>query len=100
MVKKKKRYSTKTKSRMLVIFLFFGMIIVTLGYTLFVNLKEINNLNKEMNKLDEEYVILLDDEAMIETDIKRLEDPVYIARYVREKYMYSKDGELILRIGD
>ena len=100
MVKKKKRYSAKTKGRMLVIFMFFGMIIVTLGYTLFVNLNEINNLNKEMKKLDEEYVVLLDEEAMIEADIKRLEDPVYIARYVREKYMYSKDGELILRFKD
>ena len=100
MVKKKKRYSAKTKGRMLVIFMFFGMIIVTLGYTLVINLKEINNLNKEMNELDEEYVLLLDEEAIIEADIKRLEDPVYIARYVRDKYMYSKDGELILRIGD
>lgn len=100
MVRKKKRYSTKTKGRMLVIFMFFGMIIFTLGYTLFVNLNDINKLNNEKKKLDEEYIILLDEEAMIEADIKRLEDPVYIARYVREKYMYSKDGELILRIGD
>ena len=99
-VKKKKKYSAKTKGRMLVIFMFFGMIIFTLGYTLVVNLKEINDLDKEMRDLDKEYTLLLDEEAMIEADIKRLEDPVYIARYVREKYMYSKDGEIILRFED
>lgn len=98
MVKKKRKYSAKTKGRMLIIFMFFGMIIFTLTYTLVINLKEINELNKEMKELDQEYVLLLDEEAMIEADIKRLEDPIYIARYVREKYMYSKDGELILRI--
>ena len=31
-------------------------------------------------------------------DVEKLEDPDYIARYAREKYMYSKDGEIILRL--
>ena len=31
-------------------------------------------------------------------DIERLSDPVYVARYAREKYFYSKEGEIILRI--
>jgi cell division protein FtsB len=30
----------------------------------------------------------------------KLEDPDYIAKYVREKYFYSKEGEVILRIED
>ena len=34
----------------------------------------------------------------LETDILKLEDPDYIAKYVREKYFYSKDGEVILRL--
>ena len=34
----------------------------------------------------------------LELDIRKLEDPDYIAKYVREKYFYSKDGELILRM--
>ena len=33
-------------------------------------------------------------------DIKKLNDPDYITKYVREKYLYSKDGEIILRIDE
>lgn len=98
MVKKKKKYSAKTKGRMLIIFMFFSVIIFTLGYTFVTNLKEISDLDNEMNDLEQEYSMLLDEEAIIEADIKRLQDPEYIARYVREKYLYSKDGEIILRI--
>lgn len=98
MVKKKKKYSAKTKGRMLIIFSVIGAIIFTLSYTFFVNIKEIKDLNDEMDSLDEEYSLLLDEEATIQADIKRLQDPDYIARYVREKYLYSKNGEIILRI--
>ena len=28
----------------------------------------------------------------------KLQDPDYVARYAREKYLYSKDGEIIIRI--
>ena len=37
-------------------------------------------------------------EAELKVDVEKLEDPDYIARYAREKYMYSKDGEIILRL--
>ena len=83
---------------MLIIFMFFGIIIFTLGYTLVINIGEIEKLDKEMNSLDSEYSLLLEEEATLSADIKRLQDPEYIARYVREKYLYSKDGEIILRI--
>lgn len=98
MVKKKKRYSAKTKGRMLVIFMFFGIIILTLIYTLFINFMEIKKMESEMGDLEKEYLSLLSEEARLEADIKRLKDPEYIARYVREKYLYSKDGEIIIRI--
>ena len=43
---------------------------------------------------------LTDEEKVLNSDIKKLEDPEYVARYAREKYLYSKDGELIIRIPD
>jgi len=100
MVKKKKKYSAKTKGRMLIIFLFFIVIIFTLSYTLVVNMFDIKDLNFEMVTLDKEHSLLLEEEERIEADIKRLKDPEYVARYVREKYLYSRDGELILRFED
>ena len=45
-------------------------------------------------------VTLKDEEDKLNSDIKKLKDPEYVARYAREKYMYSKDGELIIRIPD
>ena len=41
---------------------------------------------------------LQEEKESLETDILKLKDPDYIAKYVREKYFYSKDGELILRL--
>ncbi len=41
---------------------------------------------------------LKEEEEILNSDIKKLEDPDYVARYAREKYLYSKDGELIIRI--
>ena len=98
MVKKRKKYTVKAKGRMFVIFMFFGAIIVTLGFTFFMDLNKISQLHYDMKKLEKEKIELKEDEEMIEADIKRLSDPSYVARYAREKYFYSKEGEFILRI--
>ena len=98
MAVKRKKYTVKTKGRMFVIFLFFIIIISTLSYTLMFNVYQIIDLKLEMLSLVEEKNLLLEEEKVIEADIKRLQDPEYIARYAREKYFYSKDGEIILRI--
>ena len=50
--------------------------------------------------LDNQYESLLKEEKKLSTDILKLKDPDYIARYAREKYMYSKDGEVIIKIID
>lgn len=98
MVKRHKGYTVKTTGRMIVIFLFFGTIISTLGYTLFNNLYRVNELKKELKELKEKEISLLEEEEVLNADIKRLSDPLYVARYAREKYLYSKEGELILRL--
>lgn len=100
MVKKRKRYTAKTTGRMIIIFLFFVTIISTLGYTLFNNLCKINDIEKKLEELEEEKIALSEEEERLEADIKRLSDPEYIARYAREKYFYSKEGEIILRMDE
>lgn len=100
MVKKRHKYTKKTKGRMFIIFLFFGAIISTLGYTLFSSLKQINILVNEKKRLSEEKISLKEKQESLEADIERLSDPEYIARYAREKYFYSRNGEFILRIDD
>lgn len=98
MVKKHKKYIAKATSRLIIIFVFFVTVISTLSYTLFNNLYKINDIKGKLDKLAEEKIVLSEEEARLEADIKRLSDPEYIARYAREKYFYSKEGEIILRM--
>jgi cell division protein DivIC len=58
------------------------------------------NIRKEKINLDNKLSNLKEEENNLNSDIKKLKDPDYVARYAREKYMYSKDGELIIRIPD
>ena len=48
--------------------------------------------------MEKEIIALKEKEAELKVDVERLEDPDYVARYAREKYMYSKEGEIILRL--
>ena len=100
MVKRHKKYNATTKGRMFIVFFVFVFVIITLGYTLILNLKQINNIKNNFEVLNEEKLFLLEEEKKLEADIKRLSDPLYIARYAREKYFYSKENEIILRMED
>ena len=66
----------------------------------FYNVKSINEMKEKKKFLEEQLVKLNDEEKALESDIQKLEDPTYVARYAREKYLYSKDGELIIRMPD
>ena len=53
---------------------------------------------KEKKKLDEEYALKLEKEELLKSEIQKLQDEEYVARYAREKYLYSKEGEIIIKI--
>lgn len=97
---KKKRKASKYKIRLFLAFIVFSAIITALGYNLFNNIISISKMQDEKKKLSNQIITLEEEKEVLETDIQKLEDPDYIAKYVREKYFYSKDGELILRIDD
>lgn len=96
----KRKYTVKTKSRMVIFFLVFAVVISTLGFRLFSNIYQINEMKLEKKELEGTLVALSDEKEALEADIARLSDSEYIARYVREKYLYSKPGELIIRINE
>jgi len=54
----------------------------------------------EASVLEVQLADLKDNEEKLESEINRLQDPEYLARYAREKYFYSKENELIIRIPD
>lgn len=78
------------------------MLLIFINYiisiTLFSVFTEILDKYKEKNELENQLIALEEKEKELENDVKKLEDPEYLARYAREKYFYSKDGELIIRI--
>lgn len=96
MAKKKK---VKRKAKRLVTFgLVSVVLIVIIGVTLFNVLSDIVNKYQEKKELEDKLVALQEKEVELENDVNKLKDPEYLARYAREKYFYSKDGEYVLRI--
>lgn len=94
-----KRKKVKKKAKRIATFGVLSIILViTICLTLFSVIIEIIDKYQEKNQLSTELIALQEQEKELETDVKKLEDPEYLARYAREKYFYSKDGELILRI--
>ena len=57
-------------------------------------------MKEQKKELEDRIAFLKEEEKVLESDIQKLEDPSYVARYAREKYLYSKDGEIIIRMPD
>ena len=75
----------------------FGVITFTL-FTIGKYWIEIYQKYHESKELDAQLLTLKDEEEELKVDVEKLQDPDYVARYAREKYLYSKEGEFILRI--
>ena len=94
----KRRKVKKAKVRICVFLpiclLILGAIFVSIGsYWV-----KIYSKYQEKSALEQEIIALKEKEEKLKVEVDRLEDPDYVARFAREKYMYSKDGEIILRL--
>ena len=96
----KRRVNKGAKRRLLLFFSIFILLVSYVGYTTFNYWKQIYENKEETKKLEEKYKKLLADKEILESDVVKLQDPDYVAKYAREKYLYSKDGELIIKIVD
>jgi len=80
----------------------FGIVsiflIVIISVTLLGVFSEIINKYQERDDLLTKLTLLEEKEKELQNNVEKLQDPEYLARYAREKYFYSKDGELIIRI--
>ena len=95
-----KKKNKIAKSRLFVLFFIFSGLVAYMGYNTFNYWKQILANESQKSELESEYNKLLSDKEMLETDVVKLQDPEYVAKYAREKYLYSKDGELIIKIVD
>lgn len=62
--------------------------------------KEILDNRKTEVELKEKYNQLLENEETLEDEVVKLQDPEYVAKYAREKYLFTKEGELIIGISE
>ena len=81
---------------LLVVFIF----VLVLISTVFNDWLQIVNNRKEVEELNKYYEELKEEGASLNSEVTKLQDPEYVARYAREKYMFTKDGETVLRIID
>ena len=93
-----KKVGQKTKFR--VTFLLLGLIISSVFFVsqFFSYITQIMKTNQEINDLEIAYNDKLHEEEVLNDEISRLEDPEYLAKYAREKYLYSKKDEIIIKI--
>ncbi len=94
----KKRVTKASRRRLL----FFGTIsigiIVYFIFSLAYYTTNIYHLQKEEKKLNQNLTALKADEKNLKTEIEKLKDPEYLARYARENYLYSKNGEIVIQL--
>ncbi len=93
-----RKKSKKDKRRITIFFLTMCALAIWFSFIAYDNLSKIVNNYKMEKKLIEKYNNLLDDETFLQNNIVKLEDPDYMAKYAREKHLYSKEGELLLRV--
>ena len=96
----KKTSKSKVKKTRRFLFLGIGSIIIILVtvFTIGKYWVEIFDKYREKKQLEEELSYLKEKEDELKLDADKLQDPDYVARYAREKYLYSKDGEFIIKI--
>lgn len=95
-----KKKTTKLKYRMCLFVPVCLLLLMTIFATIGSYWLQITAKYQEKKQLDEQILALKEKAESLRVDVERLEDPDYVARYAREKYMYSKDGEIILRLPD
>ncbi len=94
----KKKKSSKAKKRFLVLSVFFVGVVSLSVASIFKDWLEIMSNKQQIASLTSYYDELLEEEASLTSEVTKLHDEDYIARYAREKYMYSLPGEFIIKI--
>ena len=94
----RKKKTKKSIKRIFLLGITSVAIIIGTTYTIGKYWVEIFDKYQEKKELKTKLSNLKEKEAALQVDANKLQDPDYIARYAMEKYSYSKDGEIILRI--
>ena len=69
----------------------FCIPLLRIGMDIYQKYQEYAELEKKLTDLKKE-------ESVLTMDVKKMQDPEYIARHLRENFLYSRDGEFVIRI--
>ena len=99
MKKGKTKVSMKKNVKRLLVFGLFSVVIICFVFvSVYKIINQIVEKYSEAEVLEKRIAALSEEEEELNNEINRLQDKDYLARYAREKYFYSKNGELIIRI--
>lgn len=93
----KKKVPKKAKRRLLVFGPIAVFIIVYCAFTLVTTGMDLYKLKTEEKELTEKLSALKSDASDLKTEITKLQDKDYVARYARENYLYTKNGEYVIK---
>ena len=94
------RATVKDKRRLtLLVLIFFPLLIYFVSNMFSYWIQIFKNID-DKKKLDVQYSEVLSKEENLKTEISKLQDPEYVAKYAREKYLFSKDGEIIIKLDE
>lgn len=95
---KKRKINKGAVRRLSLYFIVFVCVLIYSGYVTIISWGKIIDKYEEKKELEVKYANLVSEEDLLEKEVNKLQDPEYIAKYAREKYLYSKDGEYIIKI--
>ncbi len=94
----KKRVKSKTKFRLRLLTLIILLLIGTLVTRVYKDLMQVIKNKSEIALLTNKYNSLLHDEESLQSEITKLQDSDYVARYAREKWLYTLPDEIIIKL--
>ena len=89
--------SKKEKKRLFLITVTIIGLLTLLVASVFKDWQQILKNRQLERELNNEYTSLLDDEERLNAEITKLQDDEYLARYAKEKYMLSSEGDTIIK---
>lgn len=93
----KRKASKKDKRRLVLISVISICLISVLVKTCYSSWVTLFQNQKDISSLTIKYEDLLQAESELRSEVKKLQDPEYVARYARETYLYSLPGERIIK---
>ncbi len=94
----KKRITKKTRRRLTFLSSIILLLVGVIVSSVFKDMCQVLKNKNEIVLLTDRYNSLLHEEESLQSEITKLQDSEYVARYAREKFMYSLPNEVIIKL--